>query len=77
MDKLYLNSIAPIVSNKLVWDAFLAILSYEEGKVIAQLNGPKSSDELIRINARYTFLQHLKNLRENANNAANEFKPGG
>lgn len=75
MNKQYLNSIAPLTKDKFVWDAFLAVLAFEEGKAIAKLNGPQSPDTLIRINERFTFIQHLRNLRENAN-AASEFTNG-
>jgi len=73
MDKKYLNSIAIIIKDKFAWDAFLAILAYEEGKIIAKLKGPKEPNDLIRINAEYSLIQHMKNLREICINAEQEF----
>lgn len=77
MDKQYLNSIAPIIKDKIVWDAFLAILAFEEGKVIAKLRGPQEVNELIRINSQYSFIQHLKNTRANCLNSEREFDKDG
>ncbi len=74
MDRKYLSSIAIIIKDKFTWDAFLAILAYEEGKIVAKLKGPKQAEELIRINAEYNLIQHMKNLRDNATNAEQEFK---
>ena len=72
MDRKYLQEISPLIKDKLAWDAFLALLAYEEGKTISKLNGPKDSNDLLRINAVFTFIQHLKNIRENALNAEHE-----
>jgi hypothetical protein len=66
MNDRFLNEISPIIKDKLAWDAFLAILAYEESRTIAKLNGPKDIDELYRINAVYSFIQQLKKFRENA-----------
>lgn len=73
MDKRFLTEIIPIIRDKRTWDAFLAVLVYEENKVITKLKGPQVAEELIRINAQYTLLQNLKKLRDNALNAEREF----
>ena len=75
MNAKFFQEISPIINDKLAWDAFLVILSYEESKTIAKLNGPKDIEELYRINAVYTFIQHLKHLREICFNANESSKP--
>ena len=75
MNDRFLNEVSPIIKDKVAWDAFLAILAYEENKTLAKLNGPKEIDELYRINAVYTFIQQLKKFRENALYANESSKP--
>ena len=45
MNDRFLNEVSPIVKDKLAWDAFLAILAFEENKTLAKLNGPKDIEE--------------------------------
>lgn len=73
MDRKFLQAISPLIKDKLSWDAFMAVLEYEEKKTIDKLVGPKEFEELVRINATYTFIQHLKRLRENCLDAEHEF----
>jgi hypothetical protein len=73
MDRKFLQDISPLIKDKLSWDAFVALLEYEEKKTIDRLVGPKEFEELVRINATYTFIQHLKKLREIALDAEHEF----
>lgn len=73
MNRNYLNSIAALVKEKPAWDAFLAVLAFEEERITIKLKGPKEPNDLIRINAEYTLIQHMKNIKDNAANAEREF----
>lgn len=63
-DKTDLNKLAPLVRDYNAWTAFLHLLDKQEAIVIAKLVGKCDSDELIRINAVYQFIQELRKTRD-------------
>lgn len=63
----YLNKISPIIREKIIWDAFVVLMEHEESELVTLLYSNKSSDELIRINAKLTLLEKLKRYRDKLN----------
>lgn len=59
----YHRKVAPLV-NPNAWQAFLALIEYEEQNCIKKLVGEKPAESLIRINAEYNLLQKLKKVRD-------------
>ena len=55
-----LNKIGPLVKSIPAWEAFLALIEYEESKVLAGLVGVPDHDKLVRVAGKYELLQELK-----------------
>lgn len=64
MDKLVLNSISPIVLSIQCWNAFIALMEYEEKKIYDRLSTIRNSEDLIRMNAQLCLLRTLKQTKE-------------
>ncbi len=73
MNRKFFTDIAPLLRDKIAWDAFIVLLEYYESKEIKKLQGVQPTDELIRVNGVLTFLQHLKTSRDNMISAEKEF----
>lgn len=64
LDKKYLEQIAPIVKDKIIWDAFNLLLDYEIIELLKLIQVKQNTDMLIRINAKLEQLNQLKKYRE-------------
>ena len=65
MDHAYFRQkLAPILRDKLAWDAFLFLLDMEHKKLVQTLEGKTDTDTLIRINAKLQLIANFKKARE-------------
>ena len=64
MNKQFINDIAPIIKDMRVWNAFVILINHQLDKTVAELEGKHSSDDLIRISAKYSLLQQLLKQQE-------------
>ena len=55
-----LNKIGPLVKSIPAWEAFLALIEYEESKLLGRLCGAPDHDTLVRVAGKYELLQDLK-----------------
>ena len=76
VDKSILQAIAPVIKNKEAWDAFIAILDYEESKLCHKLRGEPTTDQLHRLAGASNLLHALRSLRDNMLAAEKEFLNG-
>lgn len=64
MDRRYLDTIAPLIKDKMSWDAFIVLLQYEYMSLVEKLNLRQDTDNLIRINAKLELITYLKKYKE-------------
>lgn len=62
-DRIF-REIAPLVRDKMVWDAFVAALNFERDKIVNKLRSEMTTEALIRLNAEYALIERLKGARD-------------
>ncbi len=59
-----LGKVSPLIKNMAAWEAFLALIDYEESKLLGFLLGRPDHDTLVRVAGKYELLQELKRAQE-------------